>query len=70
MVVEEGPAGVEVAAEIFDMIHKDLYRLYPSLMRDMQVRPAGGHGIRDVVASVTFLGGLAAFAPTCSLYPW
>jgi NADH:ubiquinone reductase (non-electrogenic) len=38
VVVGGGPTGVEVAAELYDMIHEDLSRLYPSLMADVKLR--------------------------------
>lgn len=38
VVVGGGPTGVEVAAEMHDMIQDDLSRLYPDLIKDVQVR--------------------------------
>ncbi|KAL6756599.1 type-II calcium-dependent NADH dehydrogenase [Haematococcus lacustris] len=38
VVVGGGPTGVEVAAELYDMIHDDLRKLYPSLIEDVQIR--------------------------------
>jgi NADH:ubiquinone reductase (non-electrogenic) len=32
-----GPTGVEVAAELHDMIQEDLSKLYPELMEDAKV---------------------------------
>lgn len=33
-----GPTGVEVAAELYDMIHDDLRKLYPNLIKDVEIR--------------------------------
>jgi NADH:ubiquinone reductase (non-electrogenic) len=38
VVVGGGPTGVEVAAELYDMIHEDLSRLYPELIPDVKLR--------------------------------
>ena len=38
VVVGGGPTGVEVAAELHDMIDEDLRRLYPELMPDVRIR--------------------------------
>lgn len=38
VVVGGGPTGIEVAAELHDVIHEDLKGLYPSLMPDVKVR--------------------------------
>ena len=33
-----GPTGVEVAAELHDMIQEDLRKIYPDLMQDVTIR--------------------------------
>lgn len=38
VVVGGGPTGVEVAAEIHDMIKEDLVRLYPNVVKDVEIR--------------------------------
>jgi len=38
VIVGGGPTGVEVAAEMYDMIHDDLIKLYPALVNDCQIR--------------------------------
>lgn len=38
VVVGGGPTGVEVAAELYDMIHDDLRKVYPSLIEDVQIQ--------------------------------
>lgn len=38
VVVGGGPTGVEVAAELYDMVHEDLRRLYPELIKDVRIR--------------------------------
>eukprot|EP00195_Chlamydomonas_chlamydogama_P008836 CAMPEP_0202898464 /NCGR_PEP_ID=MMETSP1392-20130828/6978_1 /ASSEMBLY_ACC=CAM_ASM_000868 /TAXON_ID=225041 /ORGANISM="Chlamydomonas chlamydogama, Strain SAG 11-48b" /LENGTH=558 /DNA_ID=CAMNT_0049584399 /DNA_START=316 /DNA_END=1992 /DNA_ORIENTATION=- len=38
VVVGGGPTGVEVAAEMYDMIHDDLSKLYPNLIKDVKIR--------------------------------
>mmetsp|Transcript_9846 Transcript_9846/g.24576 ORF Transcript_9846/g.24576 Transcript_9846/m.24576 type:complete len:605 (-) Transcript_9846:893-2707(-) len=38
VVVGGGPTGVEVAAEMYDMVHDDLRKLYPNLIQDVQIR--------------------------------
>ena len=38
VVVGGGPTGVEVAAELHDMIDEDLSRLYPELVPDVRIR--------------------------------
>lgn len=38
VVVGGGPTGVEVAAEMYDMIHEDLRDLYPDLIKDVRIR--------------------------------
>lgn len=38
VVVGGGPTGVEVAAEMYDMIHEDLSKLYGDLTKDVQIR--------------------------------
>ena len=38
VVVGGGPTGVEVAAELHDMIDEDLSRLYPDLIQDVRIR--------------------------------
>ncbi|KAK9866248.1 hypothetical protein WJX84_006230 [Apatococcus fuscideae] len=38
VVVGGGPTGVEVAAELHDMIDEDLSRLYPELIQDVRIR--------------------------------
>jgi NADH:ubiquinone reductase (non-electrogenic) len=35
VIVGGGPTGVEVAAELYDMVHTDLYKIYPELMKDV-----------------------------------
>lgn len=37
VVVGGGPTGVEVAAEMYDMVYEDLTKLYPSLIKDVQI---------------------------------
>lgn len=37
VVVGGGPTGVEVAAELYDMIHDDLRKLYPNLIKDVSI---------------------------------
>jgi NADH dehydrogenase FAD-containing subunit len=38
VVVGGGPTGVEVAAEMYDMVTQDMNRLYPNLMKDVKIR--------------------------------
>lgn len=38
VIVGGGPTGVEVAAELYDMITEDMRRLYPALMGDVCIR--------------------------------
>lgn len=38
VVVGGGPTGVEVAAELYDMVHEDLRKLYPELVPDVRIR--------------------------------
>uniref|UniRef100_A0A7S3QLS1 NADH:ubiquinone reductase (non-electrogenic) n=1 Tax=Dunaliella tertiolecta TaxID=3047 RepID=A0A7S3QLS1_DUNTE len=38
VIVGGGPTGVEVAAELYDMIHDDLRKLYPKLIQDVCIR--------------------------------
>lgn len=38
VIVGGGPTGVEVAAELYDMITEDMRRLYPALMDDVCIR--------------------------------
>lgn len=38
VVVGGGPTGVEVAAELYDMIHDDLRKLYPTLIPDVSIQ--------------------------------
>lgn len=38
VVVGGGPTGVEVAAELHDMINDDLVKLYPNLIKDVRIR--------------------------------
>ena len=38
VVVGGGPTGVEVAAELYDMVHEDLRKLYPELISDVRIR--------------------------------
>ena len=38
VIVGGGPTGVEVAAELHDMIDEDLSRLYPDLIQDVRIR--------------------------------
>lgn len=38
VIVGGGPTGVEVAAELYDMITEDMRRLYPALMDDVNIR--------------------------------
>lgn len=38
VIVGGGPTGVEVAAELYDMIHEDVIKLYPRLADDIQIR--------------------------------
>lgn len=47
VVVGGGPAGVEAAAEIMDMVHEDLKKHYPTLIKDAQV-------INDAYSSINF----------------
>ena len=37
VVVGGGPTGVEVAAELYDMIEEDLSKLYPNLVKDVSL---------------------------------
>jgi NADH dehydrogenase len=57
-VVGGGPTGIEFAAELFDLIHEDLKRIYPGLVRFTRI------SIYDVSSSVLsqFDDKLAAFA--------
>lgn len=32
-----GPTGVEVAAEVHDMVYEDLTKLYPNLIKDVKI---------------------------------
>ena len=36
--LRRGPTGVEVAAELHDMIQEDLRKIYPDLMQDVTIR--------------------------------
>lgn len=38
VVVGGGPTGVEVAAEMYDMVHEDLRKLYPDLINDVRIQ--------------------------------
>ena len=38
MIVGGGPTGVEVAAELYDMVTEDMSRLYPSLAGEVQIK--------------------------------
>lgn len=38
MIVGGGPTGVEVAAELHDMVVEDLVKIYPELMPDVAIR--------------------------------
>ncbi|PNW69798.1 hypothetical protein CHLRE_19g750547v5 [Chlamydomonas reinhardtii] len=38
VVVGGGPTGVEVAAELYDMIEEDLSKLYPNLVKDVSIQ--------------------------------
>lgn len=38
VVVGGGPTGVEVAAELYDMVHEDLRKLYPDLIQHVKIR--------------------------------
>ena len=38
VIVGGGPTGVEVAAEIYDMVTDDMARLYPQLAGDVRIR--------------------------------
>ena len=38
VIVGGGPTGVEVAAEVYDMVTDDMKRLYPNLMKDVKIR--------------------------------
>ncbi len=42
VVVGGGPTGVEVAAELYDMIEEDLAKLYPNIIKDVSGRRGGG----------------------------
>ena len=37
MVVGGGPTGVEVAAELQDMVESDLVKMYPDLIKDVHI---------------------------------
>lgn len=60
-----GPTGVEVAAELHDMIQEDLSKLYPDLMEDAKVRALPG---RDCALS-SLLGPLNLPLSSLSLFP-
>ena len=38
MIVGGGPTGVEVAAELYDMISEDLKKVYPKLMQYVSIK--------------------------------
>lgn len=48
VVVGGGPTGVEVAAELYDMIEEDLAKLYPNIIKDVSGRRGRGRlGVRS-----------------------